>query len=201
MTPQRFTRLCAIPLFLLIGTQFASANLITNPGFETGNFSGWTPTPAGSGSFFGVTDVTGSTGGSGNFIALFGATGSQSDAISQSFATVPGGTYTLSFFLRIGTTAEVANNDFRVFFDGVQVFSLTDSNPGFSVFSIANLLTNSALTTLRFEGRNSNRPGLTFLDNISVEGVSSVPETGGNALLLGMGLAGLISLQRGRRLV
>ena len=73
-----------------------AAELIVNGGFETGNFTGWTQSPAVSGSDFGVGQIP----HTGTQNAYFGATGSSFDAISQTFTTVPGASYALSFWLR-----------------------------------------------------------------------------------------------------
>jgi hypothetical protein len=192
MIPPRFRRLFAIALFLLIATHFASANLVANPGFETGNFSGWTQTSAASGSAFGVGNTGPGTGGTGSFIAFFGATGTLNDAISQSFATMPGSLYTLSFFLNVLGPSSSASNDFRVFFDNTLVFSRTDINPGFGTFTFP-VLTNSSSTALRFEGRNVR--GTTFLDDVSVE-LAAVPETGSTLAMLSLASLSLVGLRR-----
>jgi PEP-CTERM motif len=87
---------------LLIIAVFASvaltarANLVTNPGFETGSFSGWTQ--------FGDTGFTAvapsSPGGipphSGNFLAYFGPF---SDGGIQQTLTGPAGAYSVDFWL------------------------------------------------------------------------------------------------------
>ena len=72
----------------------AKANLITNPGFETGDFTGWTKV--------GLADVIGTNSGiaphSGNFQArLFTGT------LTQSVATTPGASYTINFFLALAS--------------------------------------------------------------------------------------------------
>jgi hypothetical protein len=195
MIPPRLPRLCAIPLALLVATHFASANLVTNPGFETGTFSGWTQTPAASGSAFNVGNTGPGTGGTGSFIAFFGATGTLNDAISQSFATMPGSLYTLSFFFNLTGPSGSASNDFRVFFDNTLVFSRTDINSGFSTFTFP-VLTNSSSTALRFEGRNAG--GTTFFDDISVEPTiaAAVPDSGSTLAMLSLASLGLASLRR-----
>ncbi len=86
--------LCAIAIALVATGRLVSANLIVNPGFETGDFTGWTTTPAASESNFAVVpDIV----HSGTYSASFGATGTDLDAISQTFATTPGTLYDLSF--------------------------------------------------------------------------------------------------------
>jgi hypothetical protein len=76
----------------------AKANLITNGDFETGDFTGWTVThaPSGSGIF-----VDHGPGPDTTFGAVFAATGTGLDAISQTFATTPGASYTLTFFYQV----------------------------------------------------------------------------------------------------
>ena len=81
----------------------AKANLITNPGFETGDFTGWTKV--------GLADVIGTNSGiaphSGNFQArLFTGT------LTQSVATTPGASYTINFFLALASNQ--SNNSFSV---------------------------------------------------------------------------------------
>ncbi len=194
MIPPRFPRLCAIALFLLVATHFASANVVTNPGFETGDFSGWTQTSAASGSFFGVGNTGPGTGGTGSSIAFFHASGTLNDAISQSFATMPGSLYTLSFFLNVTGPSSSASNDFRVFFDNTLVFFRTDINPGFGTFTFP-VLTNSSTTALRFEGRNAG--GTTFFDDISVEPrIAAAPDSGSTLAMLSLALLSLVGLRR-----
>ena len=60
-----------VPPLLTFGLGTARANLLTNPGFETGNFSGWALT--GNSGFISI--IT-SPVHSGNFAASFGAVGS-----------------------------------------------------------------------------------------------------------------------------
>src|SRR6185369_13262830 len=67
-------------------------NFITNGGFETGNFSGWTQ----SGNT-GFTGVNGGSAHSGSFGAFFGPVGSLG-FISQT-VNLAAGTYRLSYFL------------------------------------------------------------------------------------------------------
>ena len=112
--------LCAIAVVLVASGRLVSANLIFNPGFETGDFTGWTVTSAASGSNLGVGAFAAH---SGIYFASFGATLADLDAISQAFATVPGTLYHLSFWLANGFD----NNEFRVTFGGVVVLDLIDS--------------------------------------------------------------------------
>jgi hypothetical protein len=114
----------------------AKANLITNGGFETGNFTGWTA------DFNGI--VLGTSGGvaphSGNFQAAF----SNISSLTQSVATTPGASYTINFFLAL---ASVRPNSFSVSWGGVPIFSLTNqANFGYTF----NVTASTAFTALLF---------------------------------------------------
>ena len=71
-------------------------NLLANPGFETGDFSGWTL--SGDSGFEAVSPNFATTPNSGSYSAYFGAVGDY-NIISQMIPTTPGDTYNLSFFL------------------------------------------------------------------------------------------------------
>jgi hypothetical protein len=183
--------LVAVVLLCVVGTaRFACANLVTNPGFETGDFTGWTPTPAGSGSLFGVD-----SGGahSGTYEAYFGGiTVGSFDSISQSLATSAGGLYQLSFWLANDGDPP---NEFRALFNGVVVTDIIDGTAfGYTQIVIPNLLATSSSTTLEFQAYHV--PSFFRLDDISVDqtgsSISGVPDAGAAALLLGCSLIGLL---------
>ena len=74
-----------------------TGNLVTNCGFETGDATGWTLTPASSDSLVGFNSNSGYSGSSG---VAFEAFGQQDDQLSQTIgATVPGQTYVLGYWL------------------------------------------------------------------------------------------------------
>ena len=165
----------------------ASANLVKNGGFETGDFTGWTVTKA---AIESIIFVDHGPGPDTTFGAFFGATSTDFDAISQTFATTPGALYTLSFFYQVVNTKFPADNEFRVLFAGAVVFDNLNANPGFGTFTF-NLQAAGTLTTLEFEGRNF--PAFDFLDDVSVTGV---PDAGSTFPLLGFALLGLTALRR-----
>jgi hypothetical protein len=169
----------------------AKANLITNGDFETGDFTGWTVTTAPSGS---IILVDHGPGPNTTFGAEFAANGTDLDAISQSFATTPGATYTLTFFYQVITGGVTPNNEFNVLWNGTSVgspFPNVNANAGFGTFTY-HLQATGALTTLEFEGRNA--PFFDFLDNVSV--TAAVPDAGSTISLLGCALLGLAALRR-----
>jgi protein with PEP-CTERM/exosortase system signal/uncharacterized protein DUF642 len=165
----------------------ASANLITNGDFETGDFTGWTVTEAPSGSIIYVAQEPEGPGPDTTFGAVF-ASIADLDSISQTFATTPGAFYTLTFFYH---TAVAGNNEFRVLFGGAIIFDNLNANPGFDTFTF-NVRATSALTTLEFDGRN--RPSFDFLDNVSV--TAGVSDGGSTVSMLGCAFLGLVPLRR-----
>lgn len=187
---------CLAACLLLATTPFASANLVVNGGFETGDFSGWTTMSAASGSFYSV----GSSGQhSGAHAADFGAFGADLDAISQTFATTPGTIYNLTFWLQENSTTPFSS-EFRVTFGGVTELDLMDSS-GFpyTEFNYSLLATGSSLT-LEFAGRNAR--ALYILDDVDVEaGAAGVPDSGSTLAIAVTAFVGLFffRLTVGRR--
>src|SRR5262245_17746447 len=88
------TFVLSIGVLLIAAAQPTFANLIVNGDFETGDFTGWTTTPAATGSDFGVGLVPPAHDTLG---AFFSADSSDFDSISQSFVTTPGASYHLTF--------------------------------------------------------------------------------------------------------
>ena len=169
---------------LLAPTTLARANLVTNPGFETGDFSGWIQ--------FGNVGFTGVNTGlphSGSFSAFLGPVGSLG-FLSQTLATTPGQTYNLGFFLQSdGGTP----NQFQVAWNG-SVISDQSNLPafGYTERDFLNLLATSPTTPLVFGFRND--PGFLHLDDVAV---NATPEPT-TLILLGTTMAGL-GLIRWRR--
>ena len=160
---------------LVSGSSFAQ--LVTNGGFETGNFAGW--------SQFGNTGFTGVDGGanSGSFGAYFGAVGSQG-GIQQTIGTCAGCTYTLDFWM--------ANdggdpNSVTISFDGLTLVNASNVGGfGYTQFTFAGLqVGDNANLAFAFQ----QNPAYYHLDDISVT-LTETPEPGSLALL-GSGMLGL----------
>ena len=169
---------------LLAPTNVARANLITNPGFETGDFSGWIQ--------FGNVGFTGVDGGlphSGSFSAFLGPVGSLG-FLSQTLATTPGQGYDLRYFLQSdGGTP----NQFQVSWNGSVISNQSNLAAfGYTEFDFLNLLATSPTTPLVFGFRND--PGFLHLDDVAV---NATPEPT-TLLLLGTTMTGL-GLARWRR--
>ena len=177
---------------LLIGSGITQANLISNGGFESGSFSGWGTsglTCSGVGSTFSV--ATGGCVGmvsdpgpySGNYAAYLG-TALGGGVISQAFATTPGQTYLVDFFLANGSyNGSSTPNDFLVEWDtGTLMHLVGAASQGFTEYAFY-VVAASASSTLKFTHQQT--PSFWVLDNVSV-----VPEPSVVALL-GLGLAAL----------
>lgn len=169
-----------------------AGNLVANCGFETGSFSGWTTTPAASGSDFGVNAEWAH---SGTYGAGFGATGTLDDSISQTLTTAPG-TVNLSFWLANFSNC-VGCADFSAHWDGVDIFDALSTAFSYTPFSF--IVPSTGSDTLQFFGRQV--PSFYGLDDVVVTqaAASAVPEPS-TFTLLGTGLMSL-GFWRRRRLI
>ena len=124
----------------------ASAALITNGGFETGDFTGWTLSKNFNQSEVESTDVF-----AGDFAACFGPNG-KLGFLSQAISTEPGQTYTLSFVL---LNEQSRHNEFLVQVDGDVVTDLVDASQfDWTPFSV-NFVADDSQTTIDFGFRHA----------------------------------------------
>jgi hypothetical protein len=168
----------------------AKANLITNPGFETGSFfPGWSASNG---------DVVGTSNGvsphSGNFQATFRP---NSLLASQTFVLTPGQSYTIHFFAAAANVGGVTF--FSVHFGGSDVFAhlFAAGNTPYTEFTFNHTSPVGGSTNLQFSFSGF---GILFLDDISVEPAGvGVPDGGTTVSLLGCALLGLAALRRNLR--
>jgi hypothetical protein len=184
LAPLALLGLAAIPLSAASICDAVTGNLVTNCGFETGDFTGWSVT--------GNTGFTGVAAGSpwvnsGNFGTFLGAVGSDT-LITQVLPTVAG-TVDLSFYLmNLGGTP----NDFTVLWNSVDVGpSLVDAGAfGYTKYTF--VLAGVGNDSLQFQVRQD--PSYWGLDDVVA---TQSPEPGTIGMLLG-GL-GLVVAGRLRR--
>lgn len=192
----------AIPSFASTSVCDAvSGNLVLNCGFELSStlFTDWNVTDASSGSALGVTT---NFPNSGTVNARFGASSGINDYIDQSFTTISGDTYNVSFYVSSTTNTQSvsSNGQFVAEWNGsaISTFvgttvgagcSSTPDSAGFDLCTFTETATGTS-TDIMFGG--NTKAGFYHLDDVVVtpDGPSPVPEPSS----ISFALAGLFSV-------
>ncbi|HEY1935024.1 MAG TPA: PEP-CTERM sorting domain-containing protein [Acetobacteraceae bacterium] len=208
-TTSRFTRsyrllsAVAVVAAVALAGPAAHANLVTNGGFETGTFSGWTVNDEGDIAIgaVGNPNVIGDTSDNGSYVAVFNPDNSAPNAVlSQSIPTIAGANYTVSF--DYGSNGGPQSIYVSASDENVGLLNLlfdTSTNTGNNLvtstfsFQAASAATTIAITDY-FDNDTYSSDG--FLDNVTVTGA---PEPT-SLVLLATGLAGA-ALTRRRKTV
>jgi PEP-CTERM motif-containing protein/carbohydrate binding protein with CBM4/9 domain len=167
-----------------LSTRADPLNLVTNPGFELGSFSGWTNNSTGN-------FVNAANPHSGTYSAWMGQVGSDG-SFQQSIATTPGQLYNVSFWLESpGGTP----NDFSASFGGVTFYTVTNGGAFPYTQFMGNITATTASSLLLFSARQD--PSYWHVDDVDVH---LVPEPG-TLGLIALGALGLVGAVRKRRSV
>lgn len=183
--------LCAAFLLVFGAADARAQNLVINPGFETGDLTGYTEANS---SFSGVTN---DPVNSGNFSYLNGTVQTVA-TLTQTITTTVGEAYTVSFFFN--NPSDVGTEQFGVSFGGQNLIPIADptGTTGFVNFTFTGVVATSTASDLVFSFRDDI--DFLYIDDISVIAdapAGGVPEPSAAVVALSItGVLGGLVLRR-----
>lgn len=209
----KLAKILGLVLPLLASTTAMAGEIIVNGGFETGNFNGWTVGHVGNSSnnMYINSSTTAPISGiatpgakSGSYYAVSDQYGPGSQTLMQSFTTVAGANYVLSYDMFVNSYAAYdPNNQFSsvdlLASDGSVIQNFFNGAPAQSAytnysFDISDLVGNGTYS-LRFLSLQNNNYQEQGVDNVSILETAAVPEPV-SISLIGLGLLGLAFTRR-----
>lgn len=192
---------CAAALVCAAAWNANAVNLVANPGFESGSFSGWNHTGDANG-----FDNVGSNPAFAHSGTYHANLGSNPDlgGLAQNLSTVAGTAYTLSFWLAYDVTVDpndpnlTPNAVFEVYFNNALVFHIDNTTAGapfdYKLFAFTVVAT-SGTSNLQIVYQHGN--DFWRLDDVAVQ----VPETASTIWLALPTFAalGLLYSRKGRK--
>jgi len=175
-----------------------SGNLVSNCGFESGDFGPWSTFDATDNIGVGTSSPTSVAPNSGTFLAYFGQVDS-TGGITQMIPTVAGQAYDISFYLQNDGPDNGEGGPgatfFDISFDGGSLYSESQAPAyGFTQFTFTGIVASSDNTPISFTFQQA--PAYYSLDDVVV--TASAPEPGSIGLI-GVGLIGLSLILRRRK--
>ena len=178
--------LSSLVLCLTFSSSAQGANLVSNGGFETGDFTDWT-VQGNVSSLFNVSSFLPHTG---TYSMFYAELESDDDRISQVLSTTIGQQYSLAFWTyNLGSPDD--NDGLRVFWEGSLALELVPLGEPIGQWVEYTLLLTASSNGSELSLRGFDAPLAFYMDDVSV---TVVPET--NTLLLaGAGLIILVLLR------